>query len=127
MSAFGNQRKENFKKGVDQDDARRRREETTIQIRKSKKEERLNKRRTGGYSNIAGQPSVPQTMPMGTPLQQGSDPQLMQRLQELPAIVNGVLSNDTKLHLDATTQFRKLLSIERNPPIQAVIDAGVVP
>lgn len=128
MSAFGNQRRENFKKGVDQDDARRRREETTIQIRKNKKEERLNKRRTGGYTNnMVGQPSVPQMLPMGAPMQQGTDPQLMQRLQELPAIVNGVRSNDSKLHLEATTQFRKLLSIERNPPIQAVIDSGVVP
>merc|ERR1740130_841431 len=34
---------------------------------------------------------------------------------------------DPSVHLEATTQFRKLLSIERNPPIQTVIDAGVVP
>ena len=44
--APGPQRKNAYKKGVDVDDARRRREETTIQIRKNKKEERLNKRRT---------------------------------------------------------------------------------
>ena len=40
------QRKQTYKKGVDQDESRRRREETTIQIRKNKKEERLQKRRT---------------------------------------------------------------------------------
>ena len=29
--------------------------------------------------------------------------------------------------LEATTYFRKLLSLEKNPPIQVVIDAGIVP
>ena len=55
------------------------------------------------------------------------DPAIMARLQELPKIVAGVMGTDEKMHLEATTQFRKLLSIERNPPIQAVIDTGVVP
>ena len=39
--------RQTFKKGVDQDEARRRREETSISVRKSKKEDRLNKRRGG--------------------------------------------------------------------------------
>lgn len=39
------QRKTMFKKALDADDARRKREELTIQLRKSKKDERLNKRR----------------------------------------------------------------------------------
>lgn len=50
-----------------------------------------------------------------------------QRLEHLPEMVNGVLSLDPMMQLEATTQFRKLLSIEKNPPIQAVINAGVVP
>ena len=48
-----------FKKAVDADDARRKREENTIQIRKSKKEERLQKRRmAGSRAAMAGATSV---------------------------------------------------------------------
>lgn len=86
-----------------------------VQIRKSKKDEQLQKRRNrGGETAVVAAPA-----PM--------DPAVLDRLQELPQIVAGVMSGDPKVYLEATTQFRKLLSIERNPPIQAVIDANVVP
>lgn len=42
-------------------------------------------------------------------------------------MVMGVQSMDASVQLDAVTRFRKLLSIERNPPIQQVIDTQVVP
>jgi len=42
-------------------------------------------------------------------------------------MVGGVQSNEPAQQLEATTQLRKLLSIERNPPIEEVIAAGVVP
>lgn len=42
-------------------------------------------------------------------------------------MVAGVMSEDPGSQLEATTQFRKLLSIERNPPIEEVIAAGVIP
>jgi hypothetical protein len=38
-------RKKSYKKGVDQDDSRRRRTETTLQIRKEKKDDQIQKRR----------------------------------------------------------------------------------
>ena len=37
-----------YKKGVDEDEGRRRREETSVQIRKQKRNERLNQRRKMG-------------------------------------------------------------------------------
>ena len=41
-------------------------------------------------------------------------------------MVDGVNSPDQTVQLDATTRFRKLLSIERNPPIKEVVATGVV-
>ena len=41
-------------------------------------------------------------------------------------MVDGVNSPDPAVQLDATTRFRKLLSIERNPPIKEVVATGVV-
>eukprot|EP00924_Labyrinthula_sp_SR-Ha-C_P007574 augustus_masked-scaffold_42-processed-gene-0.48-mRNA-1 protein AED:0.02 eAED:0.02 QI:0/-1/0/1/-1/1/1/0/525 len=95
---------------VDVDQARRQREATTVQIRKSKKEERLNRRRRL-------EPS--QTSTVDTTINLANN--------NIAEMVQGVNSGDIELQKRYTLMFRKLLSMERNPPIDIVIRAGVVP
>lgn len=139
------QRKGAFKKTLDAEEGRRRREETTIQIRKTKKDARLAKRRnmpTGGLSSPtpAGMAAASMLMNSGDNTYSsmvdtqgqgfGARPSAAvnaSKLEQLPQMVNGVMGNDPAVQTECTTQFRRLLSIEKNPPIQQVIDAGVVP
>ncbi|KAL9161261.1 hypothetical protein ABFS82_07G009200 [Erythranthe guttata] len=108
-------RRSRYKVAVDADEGRRRREDNMVEIRKNKREESLLKKRREG---------VQQPQQFSASLQ--SSP-LEKKLESLPSMVNGVWSPDAGLQLEATTQFRKLLSIERSPPIEEVIQAGVIP
>lgn len=55
------------------------------------------------------------------------NPAAVSKLEQLPAMVQGVMGEDPAVQTECTTQFRRLLSIEKNPPIQEVIESGVVP
>ena len=132
---------------MDGEESRRSREETTLQIRKTKKDARLAKRRqmpTGGLSTAptpagmaaagmllsAGDDTYASMMvgtDVGAVAQAGNRTMTTTKLEQLPAMVAGVMGNDLAIQTESTTQFRRLLSIEKNPPIQQVIDAGVVP
>lgn len=85
-----------------------------VEIRKNRREESLQKKRREGL----------QAQAMSASTHTAS---IEKKLEHLPAMVAGVWSNDGNLQLEATTHFRKLLSIERSPPIEEVIQAGVVP
>ncbi|XP_042049848.1 importin subunit alpha-4-like isoform X2 [Salvia splendens] len=116
-------RKKGYKIGVDADEARRRREDNLVEIRKSKREDNLLKKRREGLLNG----SFPPQTPLFSPGPSQSSAAVEKKLESIPSMVQGVWSNDTNAQLDATTQFRKLLSIERSPPIDEVIKAGVIP
>ncbi|XP_031103010.1 importin subunit alpha-4 [Ipomoea triloba] len=110
-------RKKSYKTGVDADEARRRREDNMVEIRKNKREDNLLKKRREGLLLQS------QQLPDATQ----SPAAIEKRLESIPLMVQGVWSEDPSVQIDATTQFRKLLSIERSPPIDEVIRAGVVP
>lgn len=110
-------RKKSYKTGVDADEARRRREDNMVEIRKNKREDNLlKKRREGMLLQSQHLPDAAQTPAA-----------IEKRLESIPLMVQGVWSDDPDRQVDATMQFRKLLSIERSPPIDEVIKAGVVP
>lgn len=44
-----------------------------------------------------------------------------------PAIIQAIYSNDVQEQINATQKFRKLLSREPNPPIDEVVQTGIVP
>jgi len=67
-------------------------------------------------------PAAPAATAVGLPVATDA-----QRLSNLPQMIAGVMSHDVAAQTEYTTQFRRLLSIEKNPPIQEVIQAGVVP
>ncbi|GFZ13776.1 importin alpha isoform 2 [Actinidia rufa] len=107
-------RRSRYKVAVDAEEGRRRREDNMVEIRKNRREESLLKKRREGLQAQ----QLPTTINIS---------QIEKKLESLPAMVAGVWSEDSSLQLEATTQFRKLLSIERNPPIEEVIQSGVVP
>ncbi|KAF2289118.1 hypothetical protein GH714_028997 [Hevea brasiliensis] len=107
-------RRNRYKVAVDADEGRRRREDNMVEIRKSKREESLQKKRREGLQAQQLHPTVFSST-------------MEKKLESLPSMVAGVWSDDGSLQLDATAQFRKLLSIERSPPIEEVIQSGVVP
>jgi len=119
-------RKKGFKKGVDLDEARRSRTETTIQIRKEKKEDQILKRRSMVTSeSLSG--AAPVGSGNASELAKNDSPKLENvSPQQIVEHRDNVFSNDPTRQLMSTQYFRRLLSIEKNPPIQQVIESGVV-
>ncbi|MBA0783914.1 hypothetical protein Gotri_001554 [Gossypium trilobum] len=91
-------RRNRYKVAVDAEEGRRRREDNMVEIRKNRREESLQKKRREGL----------QAQPMPASLHSSA---VEKKLENLPAMVAGVWADDSNMQLEATTQFRKLLSI----------------
>jgi importin subunit alpha-2 len=114
-SANSENRLKNFKnKGKDNDELRRRRNEVSVELRKNKKDDMLSKRRNVGPGD--DEPT--------SPLQEQKQPTPQLSIEE---IQNGIQSSDTHKQLQATQSARKILSRERNPPIDVMINLGILP
>ena len=130
-SASAEAAKAHVKKGMDRDELRRKREATTIQLRKEKKDESIQKRRrdVGGRMSADDETASSSGSARRSSDQVGAlpDPALKVKLDSMPEDIALLHSNNPADQLEATTRFRKLLSIERNPPIAEVLAAGAAP
>jgi len=99
-------------KGKTEDEMRRRRNEVTVEIRKTKRDDTLNKKR-----------NVPLTEDT-TDDEDGRESLATATLEE---IVQRAQSAEPATQLAAVQAARKLLSSDRNPPIDALIHSGILP
>ncbi|ORX60261.1 ARM repeat-containing protein [Hesseltinella vesiculosa] len=120
MSEKTTDRKGKFKNkdAFQSDQVRNRRQQDTIEIRKQKREANLTKRRNLNVANVSDSDDDDTMDP---------NAKAIQLQQDLQVLVEAVYSGDVERQYDATTKFRKLLSKEQDPPIQQVIETGVVP
>ena len=108
------------KAGIDKDDCRKNRTQQKVELRKAKKEEGLQKRRNMlADVNVEIEPPVTPEAASSTLAAQG-------------AIVLGFVERNGPAEefedaFQATKHLRKQLSLARNPPIDDVIHAGLVP
>ncbi|XP_065006850.1 importin subunit alpha-4-like isoform X3 [Musa acuminata AAA Group] len=103
-------RKKSYKVAVDAEEARWRRENVLVEIRKSKREENLNKKRCeAGPHHLRPPPTHACGM----------------KIDNLSEMAEGAYSEDPAVPSSVITQFRRLLS--DGAPIEEVVKAGIVP
>jgi importin subunit alpha-6/7 len=117
------ERKAGFKPTVDNEDSRRRREETTRQIRKSKREDQLRKRRMGMAQAEQAMTPADQEATTTTVFSKKAS------IEDLPAYKHVLESSSSTMEelVEATRGIRRLLSVDRDPPVDAVLNAGLLP
>lgn len=131
------ERRANFKKNFE--DPRRKREDLQVQIRKSHREQNLAKKRAEALDEaeaaavgvVRGSDILPSENSLSGPASNaaaaGNAAGLDLAGKDLQQLMVALGSGNPEAELQATQLFRRALSIEHNPPIQQVIDAGAVP
>jgi importin subunit alpha-1 len=116
-----------FKKTIDADDARRKRADITISLRKQQREENAMKRRMKGATAENNENTAASALNSVNLNKKLTPEEVQQRLKNIHELVNGVNSDNVEAQSKCTSEFRRLLSIENQPPIQRVIETGIVP
>ena len=112
------ERQRGFKnKGKDMDDGRRRRADVSVKIRKDKKDDQLTKKR-----------QISSDMSLVSPLKENNQQQVatptIMGMDEIINILLGGGKYTDEVLFNAVQSTRRLLSREKNPPIDKVIKAG---
>jgi len=93
---------------------RRRRQEVTVELRKNKREETLQKRRNVPAAELTDEEDGAGGKAAATPV-------------NIQALVAQAGCSDPEAQYAAVTSVRKLLSSDRNPPIDSLINYGILP
>jgi len=139
------------RKILDHDKFRKKREHETVSIRKQQREELNLKRRmiapsvdlaapsSSPFGRVDGGGTLPlPTVSTPTPSVTGGSPQNVAVLAKMPVegadrlqsptqFIAAFQSSDPLDHLRAAHSIRRLLSLEKNPPIDSVIQSGCLP
>uniref|UniRef100_A0A8C0F5D7 Importin subunit alpha n=1 Tax=Bubo bubo TaxID=30461 RepID=A0A8C0F5D7_BUBBB len=111
------ERMKKFKnKGKDAAALRRQRVEVNIELRKAKKDEQILKRRSILFRLMDESVSLGED--------KSNEVSIELSLEEIVEAVNG---SNTKLQLQATQATRRMLSRQKDPPINQIIELGIIP
>ncbi|CAH0771653.1 unnamed protein product [Bemisia tabaci] len=114
MASDAKNRLHGFKnKGKDQDEMRRRRNEVTVELRKNKREETLLKRRNVPITDFTGDDD--------------DDAKNLSKVDLSKLIMEASNDADPVTQLNAVQSARKLLSSDKNPPIDILIASNILP
>eukprot|EP00934_Nitzschia_sp_Nitz4_P000438 Nitzschia sp. Nitz4//scaffold301_size22573//11579//13331//NITZ4_008554-RA/size22573-augustus-gene-0.6-mRNA-1//1//CDS//3329547016//438//frame0 len=116
-----NERRSAFKQTIGDGDGRRRREETTRQIRKNKREEQLAKRRQ--------LPSETAPVVLGMDVSSMPSTNTKASVSDIPSFKIVLMSPSSTIEelTEATKGIRRILSTDRDPPVDEVLASGVLP
>lgn len=116
--------KRETKKGIDANETRRRREAVTVAIRKDKKEENLSKRRN--FDSIQYSEPIADTMRCDGTEQHSAKSRQQYSISDIPMLLSGLKSDIYDTQLNSLRGFRRLLSQDKNVPVNECNQYGVI-